>query len=146
MRNLMANRPDLTADGLARTIAIMNSAIEDCLIENFGYVIPSLSLPDPDDRHVLAAAIVGHADAVVTFNLKDFPDLTMNAHGIEVLHPDDFLIAQYDLNPIKVLSVIKTLRDRLRRPPKSAAELISTYEQQGLPQFCEKLRQAAGLI
>ena len=95
---------------------------------------------------MLAAAIVGHADAVVTFNLKDFPDSTVNAHGIEVLHPDDFLIAQYDLAPIRVLGVVKLLRGRLKKPPKSAEELILTYEKQGLPQFCQKLRLAGGLI
>jgi hypothetical protein len=106
----------------------------------------AIKRPDPDDRHVLAAAIVGHADAIVTFNLKDFPEQVVSAHGVEVLHPDDFLIAQYDLNPIKVLSVVKLLRSRLRKPPKSADELIMTYEQQGLPQFCAKLRQADGLI
>lgn len=146
VRNLAANRPDLTLEVLERTVAMMNSAIEDCLVENFVWLIETLVLPDPDDRHVLAAAIVGHADAIVTFNLKDFPEQAVNAHGIEVLHPDDFLIAQYDLHPIKVLGIVKLLRSRLRKPPKSADELITTYEQQGLAQFCEKLRQANGLI
>lgn len=146
VRNLVANRPDLTVDLLARTVSVMNDAIEDCLVENFTYLIESLTLPDPNDRHVLAAAIVGHADAIVTFNLKDFPESCVTAHGIDALHPDDFLVAQYDLNPIKVLGVIKLLRSRLQKPPKSADELIMTYEQQGLPQFCEKLRVAASLI
>jgi predicted nucleic acid-binding protein len=146
VRNLATKRPDLTLDVLERTVTMMNSAIEDCLVENFAWLIESLTLPDPDDRHVLAAAIVGHADAIVTFNLKDFPERVVSGHGIEVLHPDDFLIAQYDLNPIKVLSVVKSLRCRLRKPPKSADELIMTYEQQGLPQFCAKLRLADGLI
>lgn len=146
VRNLAINRPELKLDVLQRTVAMMNSAIEDCLIENFDWLIPSLALPDPDDRHVLAAAIAGHADAIVTFNLKDFPAQTVSAHGIEVLHPDDFMVAQYDLDPIKVLGIVKVLRSRLRKPPKSADELIATYEQQGLAQFSGKLRQASGLI
>jgi predicted nucleic acid-binding protein len=146
VRNLAIKRPDLTLDVLNRTVAMMNSAIDDCLIDDFAWLIDSLALPDPDDRHVLAAAIVGHADAIVTFNLKDFPEQAIRAHGIDILHPDDFLIAQYDLDPIRVLGIVKLLRSRLRKPPISADELIATYEQQGLAQFCEKLRQARGLI
>lgn len=146
VRNLAANRPDLPLEMLERTVTMMNSAIEDSLVEDFSWLIETLILPDPDDRHVLAAAIVGHADAIVTFNLKDFPEPAVRTHGIEVMHPDDFLIAQYDLHPIKVLGIVKHLRSRLRRPPKSAEELIATYKQQGLAQFCEKLRQANGLI
>lgn len=146
MRNLAANRPDLNPEALRRTMATMNEAIEDCLIEKFEYLMDSLTLPDPDDRHVLAAAVVGHADAVVTFNLRDFPEKNVSAHGIEILHPDDFLIAQYDLDPIRVLTSVKANRERLRNPPKTAAELIATYEAQGLPQTCKILRDAVDLI
>jgi len=71
--NLLAKRADLSADQLARTVQLMRQAVEDCLIEDYEYLIEVLHLPDPDDRHVLAAAIVGHADAIVTFNLKDLP-------------------------------------------------------------------------
>lgn len=146
MRNLLANRPDLQRDALRRTVATMNDAIDDCLIEKFEFMVDSLTLPDPDDRHVLAAAIVGRADAIVTFNLKDFPGKNTAAHGIEILHPDDFLVAQYDLTPISVLKSIKANRQRLRNPPKNAAEMIATYEAQGLPQICKILREAVELI
>lgn len=146
IRNLSAKRPDLPPAALARTVSLMHQAIDDCLITNFEYLIDSLSLPDPDDRHVLAAAIVGHADAIVTFNLKDFPDANTSAHGIEILHPDDFIVAQYDLKPIKILSIVKALRQRLKKPPMSAEDVISIYEQQGLPQTCKLLRAAIELI
>lgn len=146
VRNLLANRPDLQAEALRRTVATMNDAIDDCLVEKFEFMVDSLTLPDPDDRHVLAAAIVGHADAIVTFNLRDFPEAYTAAHGIEVLHPDDFLVAQYDLAPISVLKTIKAARARLRNPPKSAAELIVTYEAQGLAQMGKILRDAVELI
>lgn len=146
VRNLLVNRPDLPRDFLKRTVAMMNSAIEDCLIEDFAYLIESLNLPDADDRHVLTAAIVGRADAIVTFNLKDFPDSAVTAHGIDILHPDDFLVAQYEQFPTVFLDNIKRLRGRLRKPPKSADQLIATYEQQGLVKFCEILRPASGVI
>lgn len=146
MRNLLANRPDLQAEALRRTVATMNDAIDDCLVEKFGFMVDSLTLPDPDDRHVLAVAIVGHADAIVTFNLRDFPEKDTAAYGIEILHPDDFLVAQYDLTPISVLKTIKSARARLRNPPKTAVELIVTYEAQGLPLMGKILRDAAELI
>jgi len=146
IRNLAAKRPDLDKQKLLHTISLMNEAVEDALVENYQYLIPTLALPDPDDRHVLAAAIVGHADAIVTFNLKDFPEQSLSQHSIEILHPDDFLIAQYDLDQIRMLKVIKTCRIKLRNPPKSAGDYIDTLELQGLPQTCRVLRQAIDLI
>ena len=127
MRNLLANRPDLQAGALRRTVATMNDAIADCLIEKFEFMVDSLTLPDPDDRHVLAAAIVGRADAIVTFNLKDFPGENTVVHGIEILHPDDFLVAQYDLMPISVLKSIKANRERLRNPYMDAPSLQGLF-------------------
>jgi len=55
-------------------------------------LIPGLHLPDPGDRHVLAAAIRGRADVIVTMNLKDFPDAVLNSFGIEAQHPDEFIL------------------------------------------------------
>ncbi|MBA5636675.1 PIN domain-containing protein [Duganella sp. LX20W] len=146
IRNLIAKRKDIAPEAVAKTAALMADAIEDAIIENADHLIDSLVLPDPDDRHVLAAAIVGHADAIITFNLKDFPESSIVVHGIEVLHPDDFLVAQYDLDSIKFLSVVKGLRARLRNPKKSPEELIATFEQQGIPQTCKLLREAIELI
>ncbi|NRR29921.1 PIN domain-containing protein [Oxalobacteraceae bacterium] len=146
VRSLIAKRPDLDPQKLQHTIALMNSAVENCLIESYEFLIDSLVLPDQNDRHVLAAAIVGHADAIVTFNLKDFPQAMVGERGIEVLHPDDFLVAQYDLDPIRFLGIAKSVRKRLKHPPKSAKELIATYEAQGLPQISKLLTAATDLI
>lgn len=147
VRNLLMNRPDIQPDALRVTVQNMNQAIEDCLIENFDYLINSLSLPDENDRHVLAAAIVGHADAIITFNLQDFPEEKVKAHGIEILHPDDFLIAQYDLSPLRVLKTVKAIRERLmKKRPKTAQEMVETYRSQGLPMFSGMLENAIELI
>ena len=54
-------------------------------------LIPLLKLPDPDDRHVLAEAIVSRCDVIVTANLKDFPVSVLEPSGIEAQHPDEFL-------------------------------------------------------
>ena len=146
IRNLLHQRPDLDKTKLMRTASLMEAVVDDALVRNYDYLIPTLDLPDADDRHVLAAAIVGHADAIVTFNLKDFPEAVLARHAIELLHPDDFLFAQYDLDEIAMLSVIKACRLKLRNPPKSADDYIATLARQGLPRLVSLLRHAAGLI
>lgn len=70
-RHVLANRPDLTPDQLKRTRQLMNAHVRDSLVTGFEYLIPSINLPDPDDRHVVAAALHSGASLVVTFNLKD---------------------------------------------------------------------------
>ena len=69
MRNVLKNRPDLSKKQFTRTKNLMNSNVRDCLIENYEFIISSLSLPDPNDRHILAAAIKGQADIIITSNL-----------------------------------------------------------------------------
>ena len=80
-RNLAKDRPELAAR-LPVVVALMNASVPDCLVTNYEKLANSIELPDPDDRHVLAAAIVGHADAIVTFNTKDFPQAVLQPCGI----------------------------------------------------------------
>jgi predicted nucleic acid-binding protein len=97
VRNLSADRPDI-ADRLPAVAALMNSTIPDSLVTGFESLIPSLSLPDPQNRHVLAVAIAGHADAIVTFNLDDFPQERLDPFNSEVQHPDRFVNNQLNLH------------------------------------------------
>ena len=87
IRSVLKNRSDLTRAQLERTRDLMNAHARDALIHGFEDLIPSLSLPDPDDRHVLAAAIRGRADVIVTYNMKDFPAEATAPYGIEMLAP-----------------------------------------------------------
>lgn len=144
-RNLAADRPDI-ASKIGALLEQVNRAVPDCLIDGYEYLIDQLDLPDPDDRHVLAAAIVGHADAIVTSNLKDFPAAALDKHGVEVQHPDDFIMNQLELRPFEALEVIKQVRLRRRKPPCSVSELIAMIERNGLPQTAQYLRTKTGLI
>lgn len=144
-RNVAINRPEL-ADRLSKRVDAMNRAVPDCLVENYAALIEGLTLPDPQDRHILAAAIAGHADAIVTFNLKDFPADVLARYNIEAQHPDDFIMNQLELRQLEALEAIKAMRSRLRNPPVSAADLIKTLERNGLPLTASHLRQAEGLI
>ncbi len=107
----------------------------------------SLNLPDPDDRHVLAAAIAGHADSIATMNLKDFPQETLDLFDITVLHPDDFLYQQLELQPYVVLPAFKEMRARLQNPEFTPAAFTDRLEQKyGLVQTASFLRDAQQLI
>src|SRR5882672_11178351 len=74
IRSVLEDRSDLTAAQLARTRALMDKHLCDARVIGYAELLPTLTLPDPGDRHVLAAAIVGGATVIITFNLKDFPD------------------------------------------------------------------------
>lgn len=141
IRNVLGNRPDLTPEQLDRTRALMNASVRDCLVENYRELIPALDLPDLDDRHVLAAAIVANADVIVTFNLRDFPSENLEIYGIEALHPDEFIGHLLDLTPSTVISAVATVRTRLQNPPQSAAEYIDIIERQRLPNTAAVLRE-----
>jgi predicted nucleic acid-binding protein len=81
-RSIVEQRPDLKESALHRTRDLMTQAIPDCLIDEYEDLIHGLPLPDPDDRHVLAAAIRAGAQAIVTFNLKDFPVSTLSKYEV----------------------------------------------------------------
>lgn len=146
IRNLLQNRPDLTSGQLQRTRELMNAGVRDCLVENYSALIPSLDLPDSDDRHVLAAAIVAQVDLIITYNLRDFPRRNLKTHGIEAQHPDKFIGGLLNIDPTRVYSVVATIRARLRNPPMSPSEYIDTLEQHSLPRTANLLRPFKGHI
>lgn len=88
---LLRNRPDITSTRLERTRRLMNAHVRDAVVSGFEDLVPTIRLPDPDDRHVVAAAIRGEADIVLTANLKDFPAAALSPHGLAAEHPDSFL-------------------------------------------------------
>jgi hypothetical protein len=124
----------------------MNEAIPDCLVKNYEGLVDGLRLPDPDDRHVLAAAIVGGCDAIITANLKDFPEETLSPLNIEAQHPDQFIHHQFDLHTPSVVVSAQRCRARLKSPQISAKEYIVTLAQQGLVLTASELSAYEGVI
>ncbi len=146
IRNLLAVRGDLTLGPLERTRDLMNRNVRDCLVTGYEKILPELVLPDPEDRHVLAAAVRCHADAIVTFNLKDFPETALAPYGIEALHPDDFVANELELHQSSVCESVKIVRARLKRPPRSVEDYLATLERQGLAETVASLREFAALL
>lgn len=144
--NLLENESHRDRAKLERTRTLMNAAVRDCLVTGYEDLIPSLTLPDPDDRHVLAAAICGRADVIVTSNLKDFPASVLRVYGIEAQHPDEFVSNLIDLHAETVYSTVKEQRARLKDPPKTVEEFLATLEKQSLAQTVAHLRKAIELI
>lgn len=115
--------------------------MRDCLVTDYEYLIESVQLPDPDDRHVLAAAIKAGADVIVTFNLSDFPGNILQKYDIEPQHPDEFISDLIDLKPGKIFTVAEICRQRLKNPPKSIDDYLETLLQQGLSISVSMLRE-----
>lgn len=138
---LLKNEPHRDRALLERTRDLMNRAIRDCLITGYEALIPSLVLPDKNDRHVLAAAIVGRCNIIVTQNLKDFPKKSLEPFGIIPQHPDDFLCHYLDLSPTIFCEAVRKVRLRLKNPPFTVNQYLTTLHRQGLFQTVSDLEQ-----
>lgn len=139
-RNLKINRPDLEEDRVDRTRELMNRAVRDCLVTGYEPLIDALELPDPDDRHVLAAAVKARAQVIVTNNLKDFPPDKLAAWDIEAKAPDEFLIDQIDLSRDTVYGAVQRIADSWAKPPGTIADVLASLERDGLMQSVAALR------
>jgi hypothetical protein len=141
MESVLRDRPELDRTRVERVAVLMNAAVLDCLVTGFESLEAGLTLlPDPKDRHVLAAAIHCGAQEIVTFNLRDFPEDVLRSYGIKAVHPDVFVEHLLDLNPEAVCEAVRKIRRRLINPPCSAEEMIANYERQGLAVSASILR------
>lgn len=91
IRSVLEDRPDLTRAQLDRTSQLMDNIDPASLVAGYEHLIETVTLPDENDRHVLAAAVHVGASAIVTFNLSDFPESALAEHALSAIHPDDFL-------------------------------------------------------
>ena len=146
MTAVLRNFPDITRQQLDRTRELMNLHAQGSLVTGFENRIDLLELPDPDDRHVLAAAIHAQASIIVTQNLKDFPRSALTPHGIEPHHPDTFIRHLLQQDPGAVVAAAHQQRLNLQNPPRTVAEYLNTLERQGLTQTVAVLRGFAAVL
>ena len=141
--NLIANRPDLSPERLAVTRERMNAAVPGALVGGYETLVEALKLPDPDDRHVLAAAITAGAVVIVTSNLNDFPAETLQPFGIEAKTPDDFVLDQISLDEGSVRDCVHQIARGRTRPPKTYEAVLNALERARPSRFRDGI---AGLI
>jgi len=138
---LLRNRRDLTAAKLRRTRQLMNRHINDALIGGYEHIIDQIVLPDVDDRHVLAAAIHGNANVIVTMNLRDFPAELLEPYGISALHPDAFITQLLENQSDDVVMAFRQLHRNLEDPPLSLDDLLTGFTRVGLVETVAELRR-----
>ncbi len=142
IRAAIRKNPALERDRLLRVVQLMDTAVLDANVSGFESLVPALgALPDPDDRHVVAAAIHCGAQEIVTYNLRDFPEAVLQPYGIRAIHPDAFVEHVLDLNAEAVCEAVRRVRARLKNPPQSAEELLASYERIGLAISASILRE-----
>jgi predicted nucleic acid-binding protein len=129
---LQRNRPDIQAEKLERLRTLMNKAVRDCLVTGYEPLIEGLKLPDPDDRHVLAAAIKSGAQVIVTRNLKDFPDADLAPWNIQAKSPDEFVLDQVHTDIRVVAASVRQIADSRTNPPEAIEDVLGQLERDGL--------------
>jgi predicted nucleic acid-binding protein len=143
-RNIVQNRPELKPERLTRTRSLMNDAIRNVTVTGFEHLIDDLRLPDPNDRHVLAAAIQARADVIVTFNLKDFPAHTLVRHGIIAQHPNVFLSDRFDENAALIADALRAIAAASHKPPRTVADIVARLDAADVAGLAERLRLYLG--
>ncbi|ATL66320.1 PIN domain-containing protein [Nocardia terpenica] len=118
-----------TADARAsRLVEQMRTVFEDALVKNWEPHEGTFGLPDPDDEHVVAAAMVGGAGAIVTDNIKDFPRMKVPQH-ILILTPAAFAADTVATNPEAAAHALATISTRFRNPARTMDELLTILEE-----------------
>ena len=132
MTALLRNRPDITRAQIERTRRLMEAEIDDAVVEGYEHLIASLTLPDADDRHVLAAAIHCGAMVLVTANLRDFPTPILTSFGLVAEHPDAFLLRLLNADPELGLAAFEELCANRKNPAQTPREITELLRRQGL--------------
>ena len=133
------SRRHLTTDQVDRLAQAMRTAFPDAELEGYQTLIPTLTLPDPDDVHVLAAAISGRCDVIVTCNAKDFPAAVLEPMGIVAQHPDSFIMELLHDQTAIVLATIRAQHIDLANPPIPFADFVAGLRAQGLSRIADLL-------
>lgn len=140
MRNLAANVPTMPIERLQITRCLMNAVLPDAMVARYEDHIPTVKLPDPGDRHVVAAAIATGAAIILTWNVRDFPTAELKKHGLHCQTPDTFLADLYDKVPALTIASLANARRNLNKSRVSRAEFIEILEGQKLAITARRLK------
>jgi hypothetical protein len=146
IRNLLVDRPDLSAAVLERTREAMDKAVPDCLVTGYHALIDGLALPDQADRHILAAAIRCKASCIVTANSKHFPAAVLEGFDIHAVHPDDFLLDLFGIDAEAFIEAVKLDFQHYKAPPLVFGAYADALAKAGVPKTAERIRQLSVVI
>lgn len=133
--------PGLARGSARRRAETMDRAFDDACVRGWEPLIGGIALPDEDDRHVVAAAVRGQADLIVTANLSDFPAASLEPLGLEAQSPNDFLLNQLDLDPDIVIRVLHAQSAATQRPAITFDALVDQLIRCGVPRFAHAAAQ-----
>lgn len=134
-RNVKANGSESRHDSVDRRVQHMKRSFPDAMVVGYEGLVPSMT-NHHKDRHVLAAAVTGRADLIVTSNLKHFPRSACEPYNIDVRGPDDFLCYQWDLEDREFLtSVLERWASGLAKPPLTLERLLEERLARSAPEF-----------
>ncbi len=133
-RNLEFSSSDYAATFIRHKSYIFDLFPDGLVIDFTGHAGP-LKDVHVKDEHVLAAALVGGADALVTFNTRDFPLDAFERYGLDIVHPDDFLLDQFFLNPQNSLTALARLLNDYSNPVLTVQEYASRITAASCPKF-----------
>ena len=138
---LRKNRPDISEEKASRLRELMNKAVRrDCLVVGYEPLVEVLDLPDPDDRHVLAAAVKVNAQLIVTWNRKDFPQGKLAPWGVRAKSPDDFVRDTMGIDSQAVWACVQQIVDSRTRPPVTVEDVLDELERDGLVRSVAAMR------
>lgn len=144
IRAVLRDNPHIPAARLHALRDAMDQRVDDAVVTGYEHLIETLTLPDPDDRHVLAAAIEGGANIIVTRNLRDFPEAALATYRIGVCHPDRFVRLLLDADADLVVEAVRDQQASLLNPPVSMPDLLAVFERIGLVETVAELRRLMG--
>lgn len=140
IKTLTEIHPDIDPSRFQSRFRSMNEAFDDALVTGWEPLVEALDLPDPKDHHVVAAAMRGRADVIVTNNIKDFPPDALEPLGLAAVTLDDFLLDQLDLGRNGTRGVITAQAADARNPPITTDELLASIARGGAPRFSAAVR------
>ena len=135
----------MTRERLARTRDLMDRVLPDASVPGWEARMEGLTLPDPDDRHVLAAAVAAGAATILTMNLRDFPEAALAPHGVATAHPDSFLYATHDADPAVMRASAEAAHAHLSRSAPTFDAFLDALDRQGFPGLVARLRAGGAL-
>jgi predicted nucleic acid-binding protein len=112
------------SDNAGDILELMRAVVPDWRAPVSRKVIHALQLPDPNDRHVVAAAIGIGATIIVTRNIRDFPREALAPYGMQARTPDHVLCDLFHDDPQLVIAAGTAMRGRLTRPPQTSEQWL----------------------